>query len=58
MSWLLFKAQAAIVAGEMVFPEKEFTTEGCHYDFTSKDSPLVHFRLDPALNNTDVIHVE
>lgn len=58
MGWLLLKVQAAIASGDVFFPEKEVSTEGCHYDFTSKHSPDVHLRLDPVLNNTDVIHAE
>lgn len=58
MSWLLFKAQLAISTGELVFPEKEFSTDGCHYQFTPKNSPSIHLRLEPALNNTDILHAE
>ncbi|KAK9869592.1 hypothetical protein WA026_003342 [Henosepilachna vigintioctopunctata] len=59
MSWLCLRAQTAIVSGDLRFPEKPVTTEGCHYHFVPKaSSSLLDIHFDPALNATDITHTE
>lgn len=58
MSWLSLNTQAALAKGNLIFPEKEVTTEGCHYHFTPKLSPSLNVKLDPSLNVTDIIHTD
>lgn len=58
MSWLCLKAQAAIASGDILFPEKPVTTEGCHYHFTPKEAPTVRLHLDAFVNSTELTHTE
>ncbi|KAF2893753.1 hypothetical protein ILUMI_12416 [Ignelater luminosus] len=58
MSWLCLKAQAAIVSGDLHFPEKTVNTEGCHYHFTPKESKPIPFKIDTSLNITDITHTD
>ncbi|XP_073839478.1 sodium-coupled monocarboxylate transporter 1-like isoform X1 [Musca autumnalis] len=39
MTWICVKCQIALATGELVYPEKPFTTEGCTYDFEPKMTP-------------------
>lgn len=55
MCWLCIKAQSLIASGDLTFPEKPVTTEGCHYHFTPRQSVKIHF--DPT-NTTDITHTE
>ncbi|CAH1108786.1 unnamed protein product [Psylliodes chrysocephalus] len=36
MSWYCFKTQSMIASGDLIFPEKPVSTEGCHYAFPPK----------------------
>ncbi|KAL3283359.1 hypothetical protein HHI36_006507 [Cryptolaemus montrouzieri] len=59
MSWLCLRAQAAIASGDLTFPEKSVTTEGCHYHFVPKQSSaLLDIHFDPTLNATDITHTD
>ncbi|XP_019874461.2 sodium-coupled monocarboxylate transporter 1-like isoform X2 [Aethina tumida] len=59
MSWLCIRAQSLIASGDLTFPEKPVTTEGCHYHFTPKHSvPLLNLHLDPLVNITNVTHTD
>ena len=53
MSWICLSAQAAIASGDLLFPEKEVSTESCHYHFVPK-----HSSMNLRVNTTDVIHTE
>nr|CAH7758339.1 unnamed protein product [Callosobruchus chinensis] len=53
MAWLCINAQSMISSGDLAFPEKPVSTEGCHYHFTPKQ--LKEFGVSTA-NLTDVIH--
>nr|CAI5832751.1 unnamed protein product [Callosobruchus analis] len=55
MAWLCIKAQSMISSGDIAFPEKPVSTEGCHYHFTPKE--LKQFRVSTA-NLTDIIHTD
>ncbi|XP_073822189.1 sodium-coupled monocarboxylate transporter 1-like [Musca autumnalis] len=33
MTWIYVKSQIAMASGELVYPEKPFSTEGCTYEF-------------------------
>ncbi|RZB62225.1 sodium-coupled monocarboxylate transporter 1-like, partial [Asbolus verrucosus] len=46
MAWLCLKAQASIVAGDLLFPEKSLTTEGCHYHFIPKESTAINIHFN------------
>ncbi|XP_058984473.1 sodium-coupled monocarboxylate transporter 1 isoform X1 [Musca domestica] len=39
MTWICIKCQIALATGELVYPEKPFSTEGCTYDFEPKMTP-------------------
>ncbi|EFA03242.2 sodium-coupled monocarboxylate transporter 1 [Tribolium castaneum] len=54
MGWVGFQAQASIAAGDLSFPEKPLTTEGCHYHFIPKQSVAVNIHI----NATDFVHPE
>ncbi|CAH1183378.1 unnamed protein product [Phaedon cochleariae] len=56
MSWLCLSAQSLISSGDLTFPEKPVSTEGCHYHFTPKSSISMSFT--PALNMSDVTHTD
>ncbi|XP_065162813.1 sodium-coupled monocarboxylate transporter 1-like [Atheta coriaria] len=55
MSWLCLSAQAAIASGDIYFPEKSVSTEGCHYHFTPKLSRSMHFN---NTMNANVLHTD
>lgn len=52
MSWLTLRAQAAIAAGDIAFPEKITSTSNCSYYFVPKP-PVMNL----IGNNTDA-HAE
>lgn len=54
MAWLCLKAQSMISTGDLTFPEKPVSTDGCHYHFT----PRVMGNLRSAVNLTGVTHTE
>ncbi|KAJ8965815.1 hypothetical protein NQ314_003882, partial [Rhamnusium bicolor] len=58
MSWLCLRAQTLIASGDLTFPEKPVTTEGCHYHFTPKQSPSSNIHFDPSVNITNVTHTD
>lgn len=58
MSWLCLRAQAAIASGDLLFPEKPVTTEGCHYHFTPKQASNLDIHFDPSVNTTDITHTD
>nr|XP_022913639.1 sodium-coupled monocarboxylate transporter 1 [Onthophagus taurus] len=58
MSWIIVKYQTTIVSGNLFFPEKPTSTDGCTYHFTPKLHPSINLRLNPSLNTTDVIHTD
>ncbi|VEN42988.1 unnamed protein product [Callosobruchus maculatus] len=53
MAWLCIKAQSMISSGDIAFPEKPVSTEGCHYHFTPKQ--LKEFGVSTT-NLTGIIH--
>ncbi|KAB0797656.1 hypothetical protein PPYR_08649 [Photinus pyralis] len=58
MSWLCITAQTAIASGDLHFPEKTVSTDGCHYHFTPKASKPILLRLDQTSNITDIMHTD
>ncbi|ERL91853.1 hypothetical protein D910_09178 [Dendroctonus ponderosae] len=58
MSWFCLRTQTLIASGDLSFPEKSVTTEGCHYSFTPKQSSTSNIFFDPSVNATDVLHTE
>lgn len=48
MSWLVFGAQHAIARGDLVFPEKPVSVEGCTYSFNAT-TPLEGVAYQPEL---------
>ncbi|XP_030767891.1 sodium-coupled monocarboxylate transporter 1-like [Sitophilus oryzae] len=58
MGWFCLRTQTLIASGDLTFPEKPVTTEGCHYSFTPKQSSSVNMQFDPSVNVTDVLHTE
>lgn len=58
MAWFCLRTQTLIASGDLTFPEKPVTTEGCHYSFSPKQSSLVNMKFDPSVNATDVTHTE
>lgn len=57
MAWLCISAQSAIKSGDLTFPEKPVTTEGCHYHFTPKFS-LNDVTYSSPINLTEITHTE
>lgn len=57
MSWLYYNVQTAIYEGNLTFPVKETSTEGCNYQFTPKHNPNLRLKLDIG-NGTEVTHSE
>ncbi|CAH1994601.1 unnamed protein product [Acanthoscelides obtectus] len=55
MAWLCIKAQSMISSGDLAFPEKPVSTEGCHYHFTPKN--YKGFAGSP-INLTDIMHTD
>lgn len=41
MSYIVFKSQVDIALGLINYETKSFTTEGCTYDFVSRNSTIV-----------------
>lgn len=41
MVWLCLSAQAAILSGDIRFPEKPVSTDGCHYSFVEDQPPIL-----------------
>ncbi|ENN71947.1 hypothetical protein YQE_11381, partial [Dendroctonus ponderosae] len=58
MSWFCLRTQTLIASGDLSFPEKSVTTEGCHYSFTPKQSSTSNIFFDPSVNATDVLHTD
>ncbi|KAJ8920690.1 hypothetical protein NQ315_004829 [Exocentrus adspersus] len=58
MCWLCLRAQTLIVSGDLTFPEKPVSTEGCHYHFTPKQSPNSNIHFDPSVNVTSITHTD
>ncbi|CAH0558329.1 unnamed protein product [Brassicogethes aeneus] len=60
MIWLCYRAQTLIASGDLIFPEKPITTEGCHYHFTPKYSGgnILHLKINPMSNATHVTHTD
>lgn len=42
MSWICLSAQVSIANGNINFPQKPLTTEGCDYNFTMKPLPKLN----------------
>ncbi|CAH1369090.1 unnamed protein product [Tenebrio molitor] len=55
MAWLCFKAQASIATGNLLFPEKPLSTEGCHYHFIPQHSTAVHIHINTS---SEFVHPE
>lgn len=58
MCWFCLRTQTLIASGDLTFPEKPVTTEGCHYSFTPKQSKSMNIHFDPSVNITDVMHTD
>ncbi|KAF7274688.1 hypothetical protein GWI33_012641 [Rhynchophorus ferrugineus] len=58
MGWFCLRTQTLIASGDLTFPEKPITTEGCHYSFSPKQSSLVNMKFAPSVNVTDVTHTD
>ncbi|CAG9826323.1 unnamed protein product [Diabrotica balteata] len=52
MSWLCLSAQSLISSGDLTFPEKPVSTDGCHYHFIPK------YLSKSMINITDVTHTD
>lgn len=51
MAWLCIGAQSLISSGDITFPEKSVSTEGCHYQFTPKT--IMNMRSAANLTHTE-----
>ncbi|KAI4465226.1 sodium-coupled monocarboxylate transporter [Holotrichia oblita] len=58
MSWLTTKAQTAIASGNLVFPEKPVTTEGCSYQFLRKYVTNINFYSEDTLNTIPTVQTD
>ncbi|XP_057665819.1 sodium-coupled monocarboxylate transporter 1-like [Diorhabda carinulata] len=52
MSWLCISAQSLISSGDLTFPEKSVSTDGCHYNFIPK------YLSKSMINITEVTHTD
>lgn len=58
MSWMYLRAKTIVISGDVYFPGKEVSTEGCHYHFTPKESPYMVLHLDANSTNRHITHTE
>ncbi|XP_060517848.1 sodium-coupled monocarboxylate transporter 1-like [Cylas formicarius] len=51
MSWWCIRTTSLVASGDLTFPEKPVSTDGCHYSFTPKHSRL-------STNFSDIVHTD